>query len=71
MNLVPYTDLTDDTKSAIAHARVTGSVACTYNGTTAQRLYTHQGGIGGGSNPTNAWMITDRSNRVYITTTEA
>jgi hypothetical protein len=33
----------EDARSAVAHARVTGSVGCTYNGVQASRLYTSSG----------------------------
>lgn len=49
---------TRDALDAIAHARVTGSVGCTYNDTTAQRLYTSSGGIGATYEATNVWLIT-------------
>jgi hypothetical protein len=58
MSEVSYSRLSQDAKSAIAIARVTGSVGATCDGTQVQRLYTHQGGIGGGSTPTDMWLVT-------------
>ena len=48
--------LTSDARAAIAHARVTGSVGCTYNDTQALRLYTRTGGIVD-TKATNYWLI--------------
>ena len=49
--------LTADARSAIAHARVTGSVACTYNDTTALRLYTSTGGLTPTYRLTGWWLV--------------
>lgn len=50
--------ITDDARTTIAHARITGSVGCTYNGTQAQRLYVSTGGIDPRYTMTGWWLIT-------------
>ena len=59
--------LTRDADAAIAHARVTGSVGCTYNGTKAERLYTSSGGIGATYTRTEFWLITNPDGEQTVT----
>lgn len=44
-----------DARNAVAHARVTGSVGCTYNEATAKRLYVVEAGD---RVATDLWQIT-------------
>ena len=61
-------EASEDVRSAIAHARITGSVGCTYNNTKVQRLYTHTGGINGSSIATDHWLVTEPDGSTHVVT---
>lgn len=53
----PYLAVGSDARNAIAHARATGSVEATYNGTKAERLYAYVG-ASDRFTPSGWWMVT-------------